>query len=179
MAAVITAQNRLLDAIQFHLDEACMIPSERMLARSADGARGQVGDDCLAHRRRGLRTHNGCPRSDAPAGDETILDVRVGPGEPPRHIRRFTLEQQDALVDGICERAAENQLTALLRLPCEREMLRTQRAAALQVIGHEVIEEQEVHAGVRTCAAHRAAARRSGTVNDPRRRDRHPATSAA
>src|SRR5579871_2848192 len=100
---------------------------------------------CLAHRRCRVLADDGRPRSDLPARDETIRHVGIGLRKAPRQLGRVALEQHNTLVRGICERATQNKLATLVCAPGIGEMQRAEGAPALEIVGDEVVEQQEMH----------------------------------
>src|SRR4029450_13807636 len=85
------------------------------------------------------------PWPHAPSGDESVSDVRIGLRELLRNRWGFTLKQKDGTVNGIGQRAGENELTFRVRLPGQRQVLGTNVRPPLKVVGADIIEEAIVH----------------------------------
>lgn len=86
------------------------------------------------------------PRAYTPARYQTVGDVRIGFGESLGYLGRLTLKQQDRAVRGLGESSAEDELTALARLPRELQVLGTESGAALEIVRRQVVEQEEMHA---------------------------------
>src|SRR6185437_13372806 len=94
------------------------------------------------YRRRRPITDDGGPLAHFPALDEAVAHVGIRIREALRRIRRVTLEQQHRAIAGFGERAAQHDAFGL---PGELQVLVAKSAAALEVIGGELIDQQVVH----------------------------------
>ena len=56
-------------------------------------------------------------------------------------------ERQDGHIKGVGEGAGERQLATIMGLLGEGEVFGSQRLAALEVVVHQVVEQQPVHSG--------------------------------
>jgi membrane protease YdiL (CAAX protease family) len=98
-----------------------------------------------AHGRSGDVAHDRGPRAHVPAAHEAVAHVRVRAREGLGSLRGLALEEQDGHVRRIGERAPQHQLTPVHRLPAEAQVLVPEGRSALQVVGRQIVHEQEVH----------------------------------
>ena len=92
----------------------------------------------------GQRSHDGGPLAHAPARDQAVQHVWIGLRERLDDIGRVGAKEQDRAVGRVGERAAEHELAARGCRARVRDVRRAQRHAALDVIGHDVVEEEVV-----------------------------------
>ena len=95
--------------------------------------------------------HHGRPGSQRPLPHHSRLDVRLGGDERSRRGVTLSFKQQHRGVHRFCQSTGKDELPSTVRLPREPQMLRSVGRPALQVVGHELIEEKEVHCASRTC----------------------------
>jgi uncharacterized membrane protein len=91
-----------------------------------------------------LADHN-CPLADKPLLDQAFADVRIVGDEAPHDRVVIGSEHQRRTVGWVSVRAREDQLTPLLRFPCESEVLLTERRPTFDVVIDQFVDEQEVH----------------------------------
>ena len=92
------------------------------------------------------------PRADRPVRHEAFDHVRIGLGEARGDIGGVGFEEEHRPIDRVRERAAEEQFPAFDGRLGQREVRRSQRDPAFEVIGREFVDEQVVH-GVRIVVA--------------------------
>jgi len=94
---------------------------------------------------RGIGAGDVGPLAHVPAFDETICDVGIGGGELLGDDGRVGFEEEHGGVNGIGERAGENELTAVGELPGQIEMGGAKLGAAGEVVVGHFVEEEVVH----------------------------------
>src|SRR3712207_980978 len=104
-----------------------------------------MGEAARLGRTRSVAADDDVPRLHAPARDESLLHVGVALREALCGVRAVALEDERRAADRLAEGARHHQLTALLRLPRLREMAVAERCAALEIVLHDVVEQQVVH----------------------------------
>jgi len=95
----------------------------------------------------GAGPHHGGPLSNAPSGYQPGPDIRIGSGKRLGDLRAGALKEEDGSIHRVRQGAAQQQFTPFDCLSAEREMVRPQRSAALDVIRYDIVDEQVVHAG--------------------------------
>src|SRR6266536_2133452 len=104
------------------------------------------------HRRGRDFARHRCPWPHTPPDDESVADVWIGVRKLLRNRCGFALEQKDGAVDGIGQRAGENQLPFRCRLPRQRQVRVAECRSPFKVVGADVIEEEIVHRRYSLCS---------------------------
>ena len=95
---------------------------------------------------RGGLTHHGGPFADDPTGDQTARDVWIVLRELLDDGFRRRGKEQDGSVDGIRERAGQNQLATRLGRARVTEMGTAESGTLFENVGDIRIKEEIVHA---------------------------------
>jgi hypothetical protein len=91
------------------------------------------------------------PRTHAPARDEPVAHVGIGPRERFGRRRRVGAKQENRAIDRFRKRTREHDFASLVCLPGERKMLVAELRPPLEVIGREVVLEEVVFHGGSSC----------------------------
>jgi len=85
------------------------------------------------------------PATHPPARHEPFSHIGVRFCETPSDSRVVAREHEDRLVDRIGERTCQEDLSAIMRILNQFQVVVSQGGAALDVVVNEVVHEQPVH----------------------------------
>src|SRR2546425_7197644 len=119
--------------------------SQMKAAAPATSSANLSGPLSTTRRIRRLVTDHRAPRGYSPPGHQPIQHVRIDLRKGFRDRRRVGRKQQYRPLDRIAHGAREQQLSALRRLPGERQVSATKLGAPRQVVGGQFVNQQVMH----------------------------------
>jgi hypothetical protein len=90
-------------------------------------------------------TDHRSPCPDTPSCDESISHIRIGTGECLGSAWRIAAKEEDCPVHRIGKRSAEDQFAASVSLPGQCEVLGSIRGPVLDIVRHDIVNEQIMH----------------------------------